>query len=110
MEAKKRPKGGVGYVMNNNNNQFSQENVHYPYIASASPSSDAADSGISRREFLGIAAASMFLARADQEAPPTEPRNGIPYRTLGRTRENSRSLDLVAIILANRRIHRKALA
>ena len=76
--------------MNNKNNQFSQENVHYPYLASASPSSDAADSGISRREFLGIAAASMFLARADQEAPPTEPRNDIPYRTLGRTREKTR--------------------
>ena len=73
--------------MNDNNNQLSQENVHYPYSASASPSSDTADSGISRREFLGIAAASMFLARAGQEAPPTEPRNGIPYRTLGRTKE-----------------------
>jgi predicted aldo/keto reductase-like oxidoreductase len=87
MEAKKKPKGGVGYVMNDKNNQLSQENVRYPYLASASPSSDTADSGLSRREFLAIAAASMFLARAGQEAPPTEPRNGIPYRTLGRTRE-----------------------
>ena len=71
--------------MNDKNNQL--ENVHYPYRAPASPSSDTADSGLSRREFLGIAAASMFLARAGQEAPPTEPRNGIPYRILGRTRE-----------------------
>jgi len=48
---------------------------------------DAADGNISRRGFLGFAAASIFLAGADQQAPRTEFRNGIPYRTLGRTRE-----------------------
>jgi len=47
---------------------------------------DAADSGISRRGFLGLAA-SIFLAHAGQQPPRSETRNGIPYRTLGRTGE-----------------------
>jgi predicted aldo/keto reductase-like oxidoreductase len=72
--------------MDDKNNQYSQENVPHPYLTSASPTSDTVGSGISRREFLGFAAASIFLARADQQPP--ESRNGIPYRTLGRTREN----------------------
>jgi len=74
--------------MNHRNNQYSQENVHRPYLTSASPTPDTAGSSISRREFLGFAAASIFLARADQQVPPPKSRNGIPYRTLGRTREN----------------------
>jgi predicted aldo/keto reductase-like oxidoreductase len=73
--------------MNNKNNQYSQENVNHPYLTSASPTPDTAGSSISRREFLDFAAASIFLARADQQAPPPKSRNGIPYRTLGRTRE-----------------------
>src|SRR5271165_1075534 len=73
--------------MNHRNNQYSQENVHRPYLTSASPTPDTAGSSISRREFLGFAAASIFLARADQQTPPLKSRNGIPYRTLGRTRE-----------------------
>jgi predicted aldo/keto reductase-like oxidoreductase len=73
--------------MNDKNNQYSQENVHHPYLTSASPTPDTEESSISRREFLGFAAASIFLARADQQAPPPKSRNGIPYRTLGRTRE-----------------------
>ncbi len=73
--------------MNDRDNQLSQDKVQYPYPVSASPHSDPTDSGISRREFIGIAAASVFLAPSGKEAPPTELRNGIPYRTLGRTRE-----------------------
>jgi predicted aldo/keto reductase-like oxidoreductase len=46
-----------------------------------------ADSGISRREFIGFVAASLFLARADQQLTQSESRSGIPYRTLGRSRE-----------------------
>jgi uncharacterized protein len=45
------------------------------------------DSGISRRGFLGFAAASILMAHAGQPSSRPESRNGIPYRTLGRTRE-----------------------
>jgi len=47
----------------------------------------AADASISRREFLGVAAASLFLAQADRKPSQSESKNGIPYRTLGRTKE-----------------------
>ncbi len=73
--------------MNVKKNQHSQENLYDPYLAMASRTHGPANSIISRRGFLGFAAASIFLAGADQQAPRTEFRNGIPYRTLGRTRE-----------------------
>ncbi len=44
-------------------------------------------SGVSRREFVGLAAASLFFAPVNRPASASESRNGIPYRTLGRTRE-----------------------
>jgi predicted aldo/keto reductase-like oxidoreductase len=47
----------------------------------------AGDASISRREFLGVAAASLFLAQADRKPSQSESKNGIPYRTLGRTKE-----------------------
>src|SRR6266404_4720089 len=68
--------------MNDQKNQAGQENVFDPHLAVSH-----ANSGISRRGFLGFAAASVFLAGADGQASRPESRNGIPYRTLGRTRE-----------------------
>jgi len=62
-------------------------NSHNPSPAPASRTDQAEGSGISRRGFLGLAAASIFLVDAGQKATPPEPRNGIPYRTLGRTKE-----------------------
>ena len=47
----------------------------------------APDTGISRRGFLGLATASIFLTHAGRESDGSESRNGIPYRRLGRTRE-----------------------
>jgi len=73
--------------MNNKKNQPSQEDARQPNLAPVSRAHDVADSGISRRGFLGFAAASIFLARADQQSPRSESRNGIPYRTLGRSQE-----------------------
>src|ERR1700730_1183630 len=46
-----------------------------------------ADSEISRRGFLGFAAASIFLAHTGQQVPGSESKKGIPYRMLGRTKE-----------------------
>jgi predicted aldo/keto reductase-like oxidoreductase len=56
-------------------------------LVSASRTDQTGDSGISRREFLGFAAAAILAAHASQKEKPAEPRNGVPYRMLGRTRE-----------------------
>ena len=48
---------------------------------------ETADKSVSRREFMGFAAASIFLAHTTGEIAAPESKNGIPYRTLGRTRE-----------------------
>ncbi len=73
--------------MNDKKNQQGQEDSPHPYIVPVPGTEDAADGGISRRGFLGFAVASLFLARAGQQIPQSESRNGIPYRTLGRTTE-----------------------
>ena len=73
--------------MDHKKNQQDRKDSARPYLAPVSRTNDAVEAGISRRGFLGFAAASILLARADQQSPQTESRNGIPYRTLGRTRE-----------------------
>jgi predicted aldo/keto reductase-like oxidoreductase len=73
--------------MNNKQNQHRREDPHHPDLAPDSESHVTADSGISRRGFLGFAGASILLARAKEQSSRAESKNGIPYRTLGRTRE-----------------------
>jgi predicted aldo/keto reductase-like oxidoreductase len=77
--------------MDDKKNQQSQEDSLHPHLAQASRIHEAVDSSISRRGFLGLAAASIFMAHAEQHAEQqsarSESRNGIPYRTLGRTGE-----------------------
>jgi predicted aldo/keto reductase-like oxidoreductase len=73
--------------MNDKRNQPGQEDSRHPYSVPVPGTEDAADGGISRRGFLGFAVTSLFLARASQQVPQSESRNGIPYRTLGHTRE-----------------------
>src|SRR6266436_2062272 len=73
--------------MDHKKNQQDRKDSARPYLAPVSRTNDAVEAGISRRGFLGFAAASILLAHADQRSPQTESRNGIPYRTLGRTRE-----------------------
>ena len=73
--------------MKKKENHQSQEDLPRPHIASAPLTDDAADTGISRRGFLGFAAASILMVHADQPFPRLESKNGIPYRTLGRTGE-----------------------
>ena len=43
--------------------------------------------GFSRRTFLGMTAASVLMARSLSGSASAEPKNGIPYRVLGRTGE-----------------------
>ena len=73
--------------MNSKKYQQNQEDSLRQHLAETSRTHEAADNEISRRGFLGFAAASIFLAKADQQVSRSESRNGIPYRTLGRTRE-----------------------
>jgi predicted aldo/keto reductase-like oxidoreductase len=73
--------------MNDKKNQQSQEDLLQPQLAPAPRTHETADTGISRRGFLGFAAASIFLAHADQQVPRAKSEGGIPYRTLGRSGE-----------------------
>ena len=45
------------------------------------------DSGVSRREFLGMTAATLLMAGELSGSTKADSNNGIPYRTLGRTGE-----------------------
>ena len=87
--------------MDNKKNQQNHEDSPGPDLVSVPTSDDTADTGISRRGFLGFAAASMFLAHANQQSPPSESRNSIPYRTLGRTREKVSLIGLGGYHLGN---------
>ncbi len=71
--------------MNDQKNHARQEKVHDAHLAVTSLNHDSAHSSISRRGFIGFAAASIFLTGTDQQAPRPESNNGIPYRMLGRT-------------------------
>jgi predicted aldo/keto reductase-like oxidoreductase len=73
--------------MNSKKNRHKREGRQDPDRAPDSVTNDAADSGISRRGFLGVAVASILMAHADQPSPRPESKNGIPYRMLGRTGE-----------------------
>ena len=53
----------------------------------SSPDSANQDSGFSRREFVGMAAASLLLAGGLNTPTPADRKNGIPYRILGNTGE-----------------------
>jgi predicted aldo/keto reductase-like oxidoreductase len=73
--------------MNSKKNRQNQEILSHPHPVSVSRTHGTADSSISRRGFLGLAAASIFVAHADQKLAGSESRSGIPYRTLGRSGE-----------------------
>src|ERR1700688_347200 len=72
--------------MNNRKNEQSHENSLHPHLASASRIEEDVDAGISRRGFLGFAAASIFLAHAGEQSLRSDSKNGVPYRTLGRSK------------------------
>src|SRR6266436_8689823 len=73
--------------MDNEKNQQSQDERQDPPLSPSSRREESLETGVSRREFMSFAAASIFFAHAHRQAPPSDSRNGIPYRTLGRTRE-----------------------
>ena len=73
--------------MNNKKNRPDRRDTSHAALASMSGTQGAGDASISRREFLGVTAASLFLAQAARKPSQSESKNGIPYRTLGRTKE-----------------------
>jgi len=87
--------------MNNKKDQPGQEDSRHRNVGPVPRTDDAADTSISRRGFLGFAAASILLAPADQQVQRLESRNGIPYRTLGRSRERVSLIGLGGYHLGN---------
>ena len=73
--------------MRDKNDPHSQEDLRLSNLSPASKSLDLEDGSIFRRGFLGFAAASILLTHAERQPRRPESRNGIPYRTLGRTGE-----------------------
>jgi predicted aldo/keto reductase-like oxidoreductase len=73
--------------MGDQENKDGHEGLDHRQSSSISQDHEAADLGVSRREFLGLTAASIFLAHAGKPLTLAESKNGIPYRTLGRTNE-----------------------
>ena len=59
------------------------------------------DSVVSRREFLGMTAASLLVAGGLNAAAKPDSKNGIPYRTLGRTGERVSLIGLGGYHLGN---------
>src|ERR1700730_4317348 len=80
-----------------------KEDSPQEYPASASINHDAADASISRRGFLGFAAASIFLVQAGERSPRSESKNGIPFRTLGRSGEKVSLVGLGGYHLCNQK-------
>jgi aryl-alcohol dehydrogenase-like predicted oxidoreductase len=73
-------------AMDDENNLQGQTELHCASHLPAPQGRETPDKGVSRREFVSLAAASIFFAQMNGKAA-AESRNGIPYRPLGRTRE-----------------------
>src|SRR5260370_26124874 len=68
-------------------------------LQNAVPAND--DPAVSRREFLGMTAASLLMAGSLRGAAKPDTKNGLPYRTLGRTGEKISLIGLGEYHLAN---------
>src|ERR1700682_725532 len=68
-------------------------------LQNAVPAND--DSALSRREFLGMTAASLLVAGSLRGAAKPDTKNGLPYRTLGSTGEKISLIGLGGYHLGN---------
>jgi aldo/keto reductase family protein len=68
-----------------NYKQSRSDRPHQPHLQEGIRANQ--DSAFSRREFVGMAAASLLMAGTLNGSAAEERKNGIPYRTLGRTGE-----------------------
>ena len=73
--------------MDRKNNLQGQGEPHDVASLSVNETRETPEKGVSRREFVGLAAASLLFAQVNRPVAAAESNNGIPYRTLGRTRE-----------------------
>ena len=73
--------------MGDEKNLQGQTGSHGSRLLPADKKQEMPEKGVSRREFVGIAAASLLFTQLGGRASAAEARNGIPYRTLGRTGE-----------------------
>jgi predicted aldo/keto reductase-like oxidoreductase len=87
--------------MDHKKSQQDQEDSPHAHLAPVPRTNDAAGADISRRGFLGFAAASILLAHGQQHSPRLESRNGIPYRTFGRSKETVSLIGLGGYHLGN---------
>jgi predicted aldo/keto reductase-like oxidoreductase len=87
--------------MNDKENLQSQEDSRHKDLVSVPISDDVADAGISRRGFLGFAAAAILVAHSDQKSARLDSRNGIPYRILGRSKAKVSLIGLGGYHLGN---------
>jgi predicted aldo/keto reductase-like oxidoreductase len=74
-------------IMDDEKDQQRQEDLGDAPLLEVRNGREAPEKGVSRREFVSLAAASLFFAHANPPTAASESKNGIPYRTLGRTRE-----------------------
>jgi predicted aldo/keto reductase-like oxidoreductase len=88
-------------AMSDEKNQPGQKNSRRANLESVPTSDDNSDDGISRRGFLGLAAASFLLAQTGQQSLRSDSRNGIPYRSLGRSKEKVSLVGLGGYHLGN---------
>jgi len=72
--------------MTRDENELSQLRADYSDESAARPTASQTF-GLNRREFVGMAAASLLLAGSLNASTEKNTRNGIPYRPLGRTGE-----------------------
>jgi hypothetical protein len=68
-------------------------------LQDAVPAND--DPAVSRREFLGMTAASLLMAGSLRGDTKPDTKNGLPYRTLGRTGEKISLIGLGGYHLGN---------
>jgi uncharacterized protein len=73
--------------MGDENNLQGQTESHDSSSLPSGKTQETSEKGVSRREFVGFAAASIFFAHTSGTIAAPEAKNGIPYRTLGRTGE-----------------------
>jgi aryl-alcohol dehydrogenase-like predicted oxidoreductase len=83
---------------NASNHSHSDASAHSPAKDGMLPNTD---TGVSRREFLGVTAASLLMAGTLRGAAMPDSKNGIPYRTLGRTGEKVSLIGLGGYHLGN---------
>ncbi len=87
--------------MDRKNDLQRQGEVHNAASLPISGTREAFDKEVSRRQFVGLTAASLLFSQVNRAVAAAESSNGIPYRRLGRTREKVSLVGLGGYHLGN---------